>query len=348
MTASLAFPHPARTQTQPLEIRGRLHAFLPEPVPNRAEALVGIDLAHWLCEVIASDDSGFTVLAGGGLTFILLYTDKTPIAASLAGHGVDTEAEEAVQELLRHGTVDVFALTYKCEPAVALALSSLFAGSGPRLRMDADPRALATCLAAARGERASGALVIDAGTDTWSVLLLVDGTVVAGYGADDRSLKPGIDDATVLLHLDQLWVTRLAPNVTNLSAALAEPDGGNSPVQIDAAILDIETALIGLLARLEHQLTLAGDSDSHDRSALVATAFSATHSELDLLPNPPESIAFLVPVPADAILSELIEQFQERIAEYVRWLAHFDDASSRFLHDATSELAQQARSIVRR
>jgi plasmid stabilization system protein ParE len=238
-----------------------------------------------------------------------------------------------------------FALTYPCESIVAAALTALFGEPAARQPLDADPRAVAAWLAGARGERASGALFVDAGDDAWSILLLGDGAVVAGYGSDDRSLKPGIDDVTVLLHRERLWATRLAPAICDLSSAFTEPA---SPVTDDAVgddLLALEAALIAALARLEHALTTATDSESAARAQRVADAFATVFADLVTLPAIAATVAML---PEDAGLSERIDLFQECIAHAVAPLAASDDSSARYLKDAANELVHQARAAVRR
>lgn len=332
------------TTAAPLDFVGRLHAYLPEPVPSRAEALEGLDLTGWLRDVVAADGQGFAVLAGGGTTFIMVYAEGVPIAASLSRNGADVYGGEAIQALVERGPMNVFALTYMCVTPVALALSSLFGSAGPRLRLEADPRALAACLAAAKGERAAGALVVDAGEDAWSILLLADGSVVAGYGSDDRTLKSGVDDATVLLHRDDLWVSRLRPHVSDLRVMLDRRGTDTSSAPIDETLLDIEAALIGELARLEHLLTRASQSD--ERLSLVVSAFASVLAELDTLPLSPNAS----PTPASSIrdfaVDGLIARFEQRVEGYVAWLAQSDEAAARFLSDAAGELTQQARALL--
>jgi len=331
---------------QPLDIAERLHAFLPEPIPNRAEALEGLDLASWLNAVVASDQSGFTVLAGRGTTFVLLYAAGIPMGASLSDTTAALHGSAAIQALVERGPFNMFALTYCCEPPIALALSSLFGADGPRSRLDADPRALAVWLAAANGERASGALLVDAGDDAWSVLLLADGVMVAGYGSDDRSFKAGIDDASILLLRDDVWVTRLSPQTDDLSEAFAEAlaVAGNADPLLDAMLRDVETALIGALGRLEHLLTRASESDN--RLMLVVDAFRDILTDLDAIPFPPDATNLsqvgLAPLSVDG----LTIRFEERMADYVDWLANADAASARVLHGAADELVRLARALT--
>ena len=235
---------------------------MPETMANRAQSVTRSVIMRWLRGVISSDSNGYAVISGGGRTIIVLYSADTPISAAVTRGPNVEHAVDALEALRTDGPSDFFAMTYHLPDGAPEALSGLFAGSIENRTLTDPRRDLKELLAEKLDSKFSGSVVVRYEDILWSVILLVEGEIIGGYGSDDTTLKGSIDDTFALLHLDKVdiavyecgWNDDLA-DVISLEATSYL--GSN----LDEAVAETEAAMISLLSELESAISGVGHDD---------------------------------------------------------------------------------------